>query len=205
MIEDNRITNPSTIIENMGKHTMWVHEELLKYPSTIYLIFYIMYLLYWISIGSEVLWPSYVIWGSSNGFCFSLVYFNSIVIHIIIYNTMWNEIVLITPVCVCTFQWRHNGNNGVLNHQPHDCLLNCLFRRRSKKTPKLRVTGICEGKSSVTGEFLAQRASNAENVSIWWRHHTNGLLAQGLSWALRQTWKLRSFRYCIRVGKWPNW
>ena len=23
----------------------------------------------------------------------------------------------------------------------------------------------------VTGEFPAQRASNAENVSIWWRHH----------------------------------
>ena len=28
-----------------------------------------------------------------------------------------------------------------------------------------------EGNSPVTGEFPAQRASNAENVSIWWRHH----------------------------------
>ena len=27
------------------------------------------------------------------------------------------------------------------------------------------------GNSPVTGEFPAQRASNAENVSIWWRHH----------------------------------
>ena len=27
------------------------------------------------------------------------------------------------------------------------------------------------GDSPVTGEFLAQRDSNAENVSIWWRHH----------------------------------
>ena len=25
--------------------------------------------------------------------------------------------------------------------------------------------------SFVTGEFPAQMASNAENVSIWWRHH----------------------------------
>ena len=25
--------------------------------------------------------------------------------------------------------------------------------------------------SLVTGEFPAQMASNAENVSIWWRHH----------------------------------
>ena len=44
-------------------------------------------------------------------------------------------------------------------------------RRRSKKTSKLRVTGPCEGNSPVTGEFPAPRASNAENVSIWWRHH----------------------------------
>ena len=40
-------------------------------------------------------------------------------------------------------QWRHNDHNGVSNHQPHGCLLNCLFRRRSEKTSKLRVTGLC--------------------------------------------------------------
>ena len=40
-----------------------------------------------------------------------------------------------------------------------------------KKTSKLRVTGFCVGNSPVTGEFPAQRASNADNVSIWWRHH----------------------------------
>ena len=68
-------------------------------------------------------------------------------------------------------QWRHNGRDAVSNHQPHDCFLNRLFRRRSKKTLKLCVTGLCEGNSPVTGEFPAQRASNAENVSIWWRHH----------------------------------
>ena len=68
-------------------------------------------------------------------------------------------------------QWRHNGRDSVWNHQPHDCLLNCLFRRRSKKTSKLRVTGLCVGNSPGTGEFPAQMASNAENVSIWWRHH----------------------------------
>ena len=69
-----------------------------------------------------------------------------------------------------TLRWRHNERDDVSNHQPHDCLLNRLFRRRSKKTPKLRVTGLCVGNSPVTGEFPAQRASNAENVSIWWRH-----------------------------------
>ena len=28
-------------------------------------------------------------------------------------------------------RWRHNGRDSVWNHQPHDCLLNRLFRRRS--------------------------------------------------------------------------
>ena len=65
----------------------------------------------------------------------------------------------------------YNGCDGVSNHQPHHCLLNHSFRRRSKKTSKLRVTGLRVGNSPMTGEFLAQRASIAENVSIWWRHH----------------------------------
>ena len=71
----------------------------------------------------------------------------------------------------CNAQWRHNERDSVSNHRRHDCLLNRLFRRRSKKTSKLCVTGLCGGNSPVTDEFPAQRASNAENVSIWWRHH----------------------------------
>ena len=52
-----------------------------------------------------------------------------------------------------TLERRHNGLESVSNHQPHDCFLNRLFRRRSKKTSKLRVTGPCEGNSPGTGEF----------------------------------------------------
>ena len=70
-----------------------------------------------------------------------------------------------------SLQWRHIDHDDVWNHQPCDCLLNRLFMRRSKKTSKLRITSLCEGNSPVTVEFPAQRASNAENVSIWWRHH----------------------------------
>ena len=70
-----------------------------------------------------------------------------------------------------SLEWRHNGRDCVSNHQSRECLLRCLIRRRSKKTSKLRVTGLCAGNSPGTGEFPAQRASNAENVSIWWRHH----------------------------------
>ena len=73
----------------------------------------------------------------------------------------------------CALQWHQSGLDGVSNHQPRECLLSRLIRRRSKKTSKLRVTGLCAGNSPETGEFPAQRASNAENVSIWWRHHAS--------------------------------
>ena len=48
---------------------------------------------------------------------------------------------------MCSLWWRHNDHDSVSNHQPHECLLNRLFRRRSKKTSKLRVTGLCVGNS----------------------------------------------------------
>ena len=78
---------------------------------------------------------------------------------------------ILDKTLVFTLHWRHNEHDGVSNHQPHDCLLNRLFGRRSKKISKLRVTGLCAGNSPGTDEFPAQMASNAENVSIWWRHH----------------------------------
>ena len=68
------------------------------------------------------------------------------------------QIIGVTYVPKCmTLQWRHNDSDGVSNHQPHDSSLHRLFRCRSKKTSKLRVTGLCAGNSPVTGEFPAQR------------------------------------------------
>ena len=69
--------------------------------------------------------------------------------------------------------WRYNERDGVSNHQPRHCLLKRLFTHRSKKTSTLRVNGLCEGNAPVTCEFSAQSASNAENFTIWWRHHDN--------------------------------
>ena len=51
-----------------------------------------------------------------------------------------------------------------------------LFRRRSKKTYFL-VTGLCAGNSPVIGKFPVQMASNAENVSISWRHNVSSLMS----------------------------
>ena len=70
-----------------------------------------------------------------------------------------------------SLQWRHSERDGVSNHRHLDGLPNRLFRRKAKKTSKLRVAGLCEGNSPVTGDFPAQRASDAEYVSVWWHHH----------------------------------
>ena len=93
-------------------------------------------------------------------------------------------------------QWRHDERNGVSNHQPRDCLLNRLFRRRTRNIFKLRVTGLCDGNSPVAGEFPAQRASDAENVSIWWRHHENLRMARVPRTSYKLTWDRR---VCYRV------
>ena len=79
-------------------------------------------------------------------------------------------------------QCRHKEHYGVSNYRRVDCLLNRLFRCRSKKTPKLRVIGLYESNSSVTGEFPAQRASNIKHFSIWWRHNT-------MFWGELMSWK----------------
>ena len=99
---------------------------------------------------------------------------------------------------ILALQWRHNERDGVYNHQPHDCLLNRLFRHRSKKTSKLRVTGLCVGNSQVTREFPVQQASNAENASAWWRHHEHweptavmiGPFATTVEMPLRMCWAM---------------
>ena len=64
-------------------------------------------------------------------------------------------------ICVNVYMYQHKHNitmesewvRWLLKHQLRHCLLNRLFRSRSKKTSKLRVTGPCAGNSTVTGEF----------------------------------------------------
>ena len=102
--------------------------------------------------------------------CFICVYIEIIYVHE--YRTL-----VFQPL-----QWHHNGLDSVSNHQTHHCLLSRLFGRWSKKTSKLRVTGLCAWNSPGTGELPAQMASYAENVSIWWRHHAKRLLKTCVVW-----------------------
>ena len=88
----------------------------------------------------------------------------------------WNLPLYVQSGCTwrCfTLQWRHNGRDGVSNHQPHHCLLKRLFRRRSKKTSKLRITGLCAGNSPVTVEFPTQIV-----FPRWWlKHYTDVIMS----------------------------
>ena len=65
-----------------------------------------------------------------------------------------------------TLQWLHNHNerDDVSRHRRLNCLLNCLFRRRSKKTSKLCITGRCDENPSVMYLIPLIRASHADNV-----------------------------------------
>ena len=82
--------------------------------------------------------------------------------------------------CLCSIskrglgalQRRHNGRDGISNHQPHDCLLKSLFRRSSKKASKLRVTGPLwllnsPPKGPVTRKNTARIATSS--ITIWYQ------------------------------------
>ena len=104
-----------------------------------------------------------------------------------------------------TLHWRHSRRDGVSNHQPHDCLLNRLFGRRSKKTSKPCVTGLCAGNSPVRtngqkrekcfhfmtsswqssifankiwlrSEYLSQSVCSLEPVSLRWNNFNHSMV-----------------------------
>ena len=78
-------------------------------------------------------------------------------------------------------QWRSTSSYGItLTSQwawlrlksPASRLFTQPFvQTQIKKIPATRHWGFCEWNSPLTSEFSTQRASDAENVSIWWRHH----------------------------------
>ena len=141
-------------------------------------------------LGNSVHWLAHptVINLPADSFCFSRHFGGSIRM-----PTIRKKKLHTLPPFSIALRWRHNEHDSVSNHQPHDCLLNRLFGCRSKKTSKLRVTGLCVGNSPVAGEFPAQMASNAENVSIWWRHH-------GIGYDIAYTLGDCHACYCIITG-----
>ena len=77
----------------------------------------------------------------------------------------------ITWVPAITSQWRHNEGGGISTHQPHDCLLNRLFRRRSKKHRSSASLAFVWGIQRWPVNSPQKGPVTRKNVSIWWRHH----------------------------------
>ena len=118
--------------------------------------------------------------------------------HLDVYGFSIWRVNLSISYMIITLQWRHDERDVVSNHQRFDCLLNRLYRRRSKKTSKLIVTCLGVRNSPVTGEFPAQRASNAENVSIRLRHHENNVFFSEInSWIQYNSRKMLKLQHII--------
>ena len=69
--------------------------------------------------------------------------------------------------------WRQNGRYGVPNHQPFDGLLTvCSGANQWKHQTSATLAFVREIHRWPMISPRKRRASNAENVSIWWRHHS---------------------------------
>ena len=107
--------------------------------------------------------------------------FNSSRWNFAIYHNGYDVCIPMVGYTLCSHVTRNTSNKYItmtsqwarwrLKSPASQLLFNCSFRCRWRKTSKPLVTGLCEGNSSVTGEFPAQRDSHAEYISIWWRHH----------------------------------
>ena len=93
--------------------------------------------------------------------------------------------------------WRHNDHGGVSNHQPHGCLTQSLIQAQIKENIKApRHWPLC-GEFTRICEFPAQKASNAGNVSIWWRHHEHINAKWAFAFKPRGAWSSTS--WCVSI------
>ena len=125
-------------------------------------------------------------------------------------RTLWVRI-QIKLITSFTLPWRHNELDDISNHRCLDCLLNRLFRRRSKKTSKFRATGLCEGNAPVTGGLPSQRASDAEKFpsddAIMLRKGAGTCLKRHSVTVVTSLWitsgwhRCLIFRQCVRLPK----
>ena len=96
-----------------------------------------------------------------------------------------------------TLQWRHNERNGVSNHRRLGGLLKRLFRRISKKhqsSASLAFVRAIHGWP--VNSLHKQMASNAKNVSLWWRHDVEARFRHpwfGANRDIHESWSIISF------------
>ena len=143
--------NPYIFIqENTFEYVVWQMAAVLSRPQCIKANPHLQ---------NQAAWYGLPVWGQFSRDCFSHVRATklfeerprSICILFIIYRYIY--IVRLIKTRHGFVRWRHNEHDGVSSHRRLDCLFSPLFRRRSKKASKLRVTGLCDENSPVIGEF----------------------------------------------------
>ena len=93
---------------------------------------------------------------------------------------------LCSPHCraAISLQWRHNGRDSVSNHQPHECLLNCLFRRRFKKNQSSASLAFVRGihrwpVNSLHKGPVTRKLFPFHDVIMWTTNYTTSFRAHG--------------------------
>ena len=99
-------------------------------------------------------------------------------------------------------QWRHNECNGDSNHRPVECLLNRLYRRRSKKTSVFRVTGLCEGNPRWRGQVnsplkepVTRKMFPFDEVIIYYCETTLKNIGKWITWNHEKTKHIKPCAY----------
>ena len=141
----NRITSVITNIEWCGKHGLIPNHD----KARTAILFHRIHCIYFKFIFHQEVTPPDVLMKNftihpkfrRHSFMSQIYILSSIMLHGIF------NIYHLYPSETFALHWRHNDHDCVSNHQPYDCLLNRLFRRKSKRTSKLHVTGFCVGNS----------------------------------------------------------
>ena len=108
-----------------------------------------------------------------------------------------------------SLQWGHNERDGVSNYEPHVCLLDCLFRRRSRKhqspAPLVFVRGIHRWpvNSPHKGPVTRKMFPFDDFIMVQYIMHGWRLLTSTVKIDLGGVclwWHLVWFRYRTRIG-----
>ena len=108
--------------------------------------------------------------------------------------------------CISTMS---NDHQDILIHLLLDCLYSSVRRLTSNENQNSASLALCGGNPPVTDGFPSQRASNAESVSIPWRHHEPVRWCMYMYRLVFDVWKISSVSFglpCINarsIHKWP--
>ena len=109
----------------------------------------------------------------------------------------WDFMVLCASMWLPNILSRLNYNDLIMRAMASQIIsLTVVYQTQIKENIKAPRHWPLRGEFTGTGEFPAQRASNAESVSIWWRHEWNYNVVTAPEWNMTRV----SFHVTLRVS-----